>query len=116
MNDVKKPEISLNLGKYNAGDRIMISNEFAKYEQYIDELNAEHKRELAEKDKTISYFARTAEIATDRKKQAIRSADRRARLNLSYAVLMIVGMLIIPWALWLIDLAMKSFFLWTQGR
>lgn len=115
MNDVKKPEISLNLGKYNAGDRIMISNEFAKYEQYIDELNAEHKRELAEKDKTISYFARTAEIATDRKKQAIRSADRRARLNLSYALLIIAGMTVIPWLLWLFDTAMKYFWLWGNG-
>ena len=88
----------------------------ADKDREIYELKEEHRRELAEKDKAIAYYARTAEIATDRKKAAIRNADRRARLNISYAVLLIVGMLTIPWALWLIDLAMKSFFLWTQGR
>lgn len=111
---MSKPEISLNLRKYSAGDRIMISNEFAKYEQYIDELNAEHKCELAEKDKMIAFYAKAAERATDRKKAAIRNADRKARLNLSYAALMIVGMLTIPWALWLIDGAMKAFWLWAN--
>lgn len=81
----------------------------------IYNLKEEHRRELAEKDKTIRYWGKTAEKAIDRKKQAIRSADRRARLNLSYALLIIAGMTVIPWLLWLFDTAMKYFWLWGNG-
>ena len=84
------------------------------YLNIIAEMQAEHARELAEKDKMIEFYAKAAERATDRKKAAIRNADRKARLNLSYAVLMIVGMLTIPWALWLFDGAMKAFWLWAN--
>ena len=84
------------------------------YLNIIAEMQAEHARELAEKNKMIEFYAKAAERATDRKKAAIRNADRKARLNLSYAALMIVGMLTIPWALWLFDGAMKAFWLWAN--
>ena len=84
------------------------------YLNIIAEMQAEHARELAEKDKMIEFYAKAAERATDRKKAAIRNADRKARLNLSYAAMMVVGMLTIPWALWLIDGAMKAFWLWAN--
>jgi hypothetical protein len=116
MSRIQKPTIELNLGKYNAGDRILISNEFAKYEMYISELEAEHRRELAEKDKMIRYYARHDELATERKKRAIINADRKAKLNFSYAALLIAAMCLIPWVLWLVDLCAKEFWLWAQGR
>lgn len=116
MSRTTKPMIEINLGKYSAGDRIAISNEFAKYEMYIAELEAEHRRELAEKDKMVRYYARHDELATERKKRAIINAERRARLNLSYAALILAGMMVIPWVLWLFDGAMKAFWLWANGR
>lgn len=112
----KKPTIELNLGKYNVGDRILISNEFAKYDMYITELQEEHRRELAEKDKMIRYYARHDELATERKKRAILNSERRAKLNFSYALLLVAGMCVIPWVLWLVDFAAKTFFLWSSGR
>lgn len=114
MSRTTKPMIEINLGKYRAGDRIAISNEFAKYEMYIAELEAEHRRELAEKDELIRYYAKAAELAADRKRRAIRNAERQAKLNLSYAALILAGMMVIPWVLWLVDTAFKSFWLWAN--
>lgn len=84
------------------------------YLNMIAELKAEHARELRAKDEMISYYAKAAEVATSRKKAAIRNAERRAKLNLSYAALILAGMMVIPWVLWLIDFAMKSFWLWAN--
>ena len=86
------------------------------YLNMIAELKAEHAKELRAKDEMIRYYAKTAELATARKKQAIRSAERKAKLNFSYALLLIAGMAIIPWVLWLCDGAMKAFWLWANGR
>lgn len=86
----------------------------AEKEKELDDLKLEHRLDLAEKDKAIAYYARMAELAVNRKKQAIRSAERRAKLNLSYAALILAGMAVIPWVLWLIDFAMKSFWLWAN--
>ena len=93
--------------KLNNRDKLMYLN-------IIAEMQAEHARELAEKDKTIAYYARMAELAVNRKKQAIRNAERRAKLNLSYAALILAGMAVIPWVLWLVDAAFKSFWLWAN--
>lgn len=93
--------------KLNNRDKLMYLN-------IIAEMQADHARELAEKDKVIAYYARMAELAVNRKKQAIRSAERRAKLNLSYAALILAGMAVIPWVLWLVDAAFKSFWLWAN--
>lgn len=88
----------------------------AFYMAIIADMQAEHAKELAEKDKTIAYYAKTAELATQRKKQAIRNAERRAKLNLSYAALLLAGMMTIPWLFWFVDFAAKEFWLWGNGR
>ena len=93
--------------KLNNRDKLMYLN-------IIAEMQADHARELAEKDEVIAYYARMAELAVNRKKQAIRSAERRAKLNLSYAALILAGMAVIPWVLWLVDAAFKSFWLWAN--
>lgn len=93
--------------KLNNRDKLMYLN-------IIAEMQADHARELAEKDEVIAYYARMAELAVNRKKQAIRSAERRAKLNLSYAALILAGMAVIPWVLWLVDVAFKSFWLWAN--
>lgn len=84
------------------------------YLNMIAELKAEHEKELRAKDEMIRYYARTAERATARKKQAIRSAERKAKLNFSYALLLITGMTVIPWLFWFVDLAAKNFWLWAN--
>ena len=95
-------------------ERVQYWNIIAEKDKEIDDLKQAHKRELREKDKMISYYAKTAELATNRKKQAIRNSERRAKLNLSYAALILAGMMVIPWVLWLFDGAMKAFWLWAN--
>lgn len=84
------------------------------YLNMIAELKAEHEKELRAKDEMLRYYARTAELATARKKQAIRSAERKAKLNFSYALLLITGMTVIPWLFWFVDAALKEFWLWAN--
>lgn len=98
-----------NTDKLNNRDKLMYLN-------IIAEMQADHARELAEKDELIAYYAKAAELAADRKRRAIRNAERRAKLNLSYALLLIAAMCVIPWVLWLFDGAMKAFWLWANGR
>ena len=93
--------------KLNNRDKLMYLN-------IIAEMRADHARELAEKDEVIAYYAKAAELAADRKRRAIRNAERRAKLNLSYAALILAGMAVIPWVLWLVDAAFKSFWLWAN--
>lgn len=97
-------------------ERMIYLGIIAEKDKQIEDLKFEHRRELAAKDKTIAYYQKTAEQATNRKQRAIKDAERRARLNFSYAVLIIAGMAVIPWLLWLIDTALKSFWLWANGR
>lgn len=97
-------------------ERMIYLGIIAEKDKQIEDLKFEHRRELAAKDKTIAYYQKTAEQATDRKQRAIRDSERRAKLNLSYALLLIAGMAVIPWLLWLIDGAMKAFWLWANGR
>lgn len=106
----------MNDSKCKGHERVTLLNAICERDKTIDELKIAHKKELAEKDKTIAYYAKTAELATQRKKQAIRNAERRAKLNLSYAALILAGMMVIPWVLWLFDGAMKAFWLWGNGR
>lgn len=96
-----------NTEKLNNRDKLMYLNKIA-------EMQYEHEQALREKDEMIRYYARAAETATRRKEQAIRNSERRAKLNLSYALLLIAGMALIPWALWLVDAAFKSFWLWAN--
>lgn len=95
-------------------ERVKYWNMIAEKDKTIDDLKWEHARELAEKNELIRYYAKVAETATDRKKAAIRNAERRAKLNLSYAALLITAMCVIPWVLWLCDGAMKAFWLWAN--
>ena len=97
-------------------ERLIYCNIITEKNKEIDDLKWSHRQELAEKDKTIAYYQKTAAQATDRKQRAIRDSERRAKLNLSYALLLIAGMAVIPWLLWLIDGAMKAFWLWANGR
>ena len=96
-----------NTDKLNNRDKLMYLN-------IIAEMQAEHARELAEKDELIAYYAKAAELAADRKRRAIRNSERRAKLNLSYALLLIAGMTVIPSLFWFVDLAAKNFWLWAN--
>lgn len=95
-------------------ERVKYWNMIAEKDKTIDDLKWEHAREIAEKDRMIAYYRRTAEKATDRKQRAIRDSERRAKLNLSYALLLLTGMTVIPWLFWFIDLAAKEFWLWAN--
>ena len=95
-------------------ERINYLNIIAEKDKAISDLKFECKRKLAEKDKMIAYYRKTAEKATDRKQRAIRNADRRAKLNFSYAALILVGMAIIPWFCWFVDTALKNFWIWAN--
>jgi ferric-dicitrate binding protein FerR (iron transport regulator) len=95
-------------------ERMIYCNIIAEKDKQIEDMKFEHRRELAEKDKTIAYYRKTAEQATNRKQRAIKDAERRTRLNFSYAALLIAGMAVIPWVLWLIDTALKNFWLWAN--
>lgn len=97
----------MNLTQFNHQQALMIMNELATRE-------AAHEAELKAKDEMIRYYARMAELATNRKKAAIRSSERRAKLNFSYAALILAGMTLIPWLFWFIDLAAKEFWLWAN--
>ena len=95
-------------------ERVKYWNIICEKDKEIDDLKWSHRQELAEKDKIIAYYQKTAELATNRKKQAIRNSERRAKLNFSYAALIFAGMMVIPWVLWLFDGAMKAFWLWAN--
>ena len=95
-------------------ERVKYWNIIAEKDKTIDDLKWEHAREIAEKDRMIAYYRRTAEKATDRKQRAIRDSERRAKLNLSYALLLLSGMTVIPWLFWFVDLAAKNFWLWAN--
>ena len=95
-------------------ERVKYWNMIAEKDKTIDDLKWEHAREIAEKDRMIAYYRRTAEKATDRKQRAIRDSERRAKLNLSYALLLLTGMTVIPWLFWFVDLAAKNFWLWAN--
>ena len=97
-------------------ERVKYWNIICEKDKEIDDLKWSHRQELAEKDKIIAYYQKTAELATDRKQRAIRNAERRAKLNLSYALLLIAGMTLIPWLFWFVDLAAKNFWLWANGK
>ena len=110
MEKIKKNDTERCSGR----ERVKYWNIICEKDKKIDDLMFEHRRELAEKNKMIAYYRKIAEKATDRKQRAIRDAERRAKLNFSYAVLIIAGMAVIPWLLWLIDTALKSFWLWAN--
>lgn len=95
-------------------ERINYLNIIAEKDKAINDLKFECKRKLAEKDKMIAYYRKTAEKATDRKQRAIRDSERRAKLNFSYAALLIAGMAVIPWFCWFVDTALENFWLWAN--
>lgn len=95
-------------------ERITYMNIIAEKDKTISDIKFECRRKLAEKDKIIEYYRKTAEKATNRKQRAIRNAERRAKLNFSYAALILVGMAIIPWFFWFADTALREFWLWAN--
>lgn len=97
-------------------ERITYLNIIAEKDKAISDIKFECQRKLAEKDKIIQYYAKHDALATERKKQAIRNADRRAKLNFSYAALILVGMAVIPWFFWFADTALREFWLLANGR
>ena len=103
-----------NTERCSGRERVKYWNIICEKDKKIADLIFEHRRKLAEKDKTIAYYRKIAEQATDRKQRAIRDSERRARLNFSYAVLMIAGMAVIPWLFWFVDCAAKNFWLWAN--
>lgn len=104
---MRRTQINGSKTELRAGDK-------AFYLAYIAELESDHEKALREKDELIAYYAKAAELAADRKRRAIRNAERRTKLNLSYAALILAGMMVIPWVLWLCDTAFKSFWLWAN--
>ena len=104
----------MNRTQINGSKRELTAGDKHFYLAYIADMQAEHAKELAEKDKMIAYYAKTAELATARKKQAMRNAERKTKLNFSYAALLIAGMMVIPWLLWFVDTALKNFWLWAN--
>lgn len=105
----------MNDSKCKGHERVTLLNAICERDKTIDELKIAHKKELAEKDKMIRYYAKAAELAADRKRRAIRNSERRAKLNFSYAALIVAAMTLIPWVLWLCDFAAKTFWLWANG-
>lgn len=103
-----------NTERCSGRERVKYWNIICEKDKKIDDLIFEHRHELAEKNKTIAYYRKIAEQATDRKQRAIRDSERRAKLNFSYAVLIIAGMAVIPWLFWFVDLAAKNFWLWAN--
>ena len=97
-------------------ERMIYLGIIAEKDKQIEDLKFEHRRELAEKDKIIACYRKAAEQATDRKQRAIRDSERRAKLNFSYAALIVAAMTVIPWCLWLVDFATRTFWLWANGR
>lgn len=95
-------------------ERINYLNIIAEKDKTISDIKFECRRKLAEKDKIIEYYRKTAEKATDRKQRAYRDSERRAKLNFSYAALILVGMAIIPWFCWFVDTALENFWLWAN--
>lgn len=95
-------------------ERVKYWNIICEKDKKIDDLIFEHRRELAEKNKTIAYYRKIAEQATARKQRAIRDSERRAKLNFSYVLLLLTGMTVIPWLFWFVDLAAKNFWLWAN--
>lgn len=102
------------VSKVTLRDKKFYLEQIAERDKMIYDLKIDHDIQIAEKDRTIAYYRKTAERATERKQRAIINAERRAKLNFSYAVLIIAGMAVIPWLLWLIDTALKSFWLWAN--
>ena len=102
--------------KITLRDKKFYLMEIAERDKIIYDLKIEHDIQIAEKDRTIAYYRKTAERATDRKQRAIRDSERRAKLNFSYAALILVGMAVIPWFCWFVDTALREFWLLTNGR
>ena len=100
--------------KITLRDKKFYLMEIAERDKMIYDLKIEHDIQIAEKDRTIAYYRKAAERATDRKQRAIINSERRAKLNLSYAALLLAGMMVIPWLFWLVDLAAKNFWLWAN--
>lgn len=102
--------------KITLRDKKFYLMEIAERDKKIYDLTAEHRQQLREKDRTIEFYRKTAERATERKQRAILNAERRAKLNFSYAALLLTGMMVIPWIFWFVDMASKTFWLWANGR
>jgi hypothetical protein len=95
-------------------DKKFYLEQIAERDKIIYDMKISHDIEIAEKDRTIKFYRKTAERATERKQRAITNSERRAKLNFSWALLIFAAMMTIPWLFWFIDLACKNFWLWAN--
>jgi len=91
--------------KLNGRERVYLLN-------IIAEQNAAHEAELAEKDRLIDYYRRTAEIATERRIRERHDRSERRKDIIAWAVLAVLsGCVALPWALY----ALEEFWRWGNG-
>lgn len=73
---------------------------------------AERDKLIAEKDRLIDYYRRTAEIATERRIRERHDRSERRKDIIAWAVLAVLsGCVALPWALY----ALEEFWRWGNG-
>lgn len=102
--------------KVSLRDKKFYLEQIAERDKIIYDMKISHDIEIAEKDRTIEFYRKTAVRATERKQRAIINSERRAKLNFSWALLIIAAMTTIPWLFWFADLACKNFWLLANGK
>jgi hypothetical protein len=100
--------------KVSLRDKKFYLEQIAERDKIIYDMKISHDIEMTEKDRTIEFYRKTAERATERKQRAIVNSERKAKLNFSWALLIFTTMMTIPWLFWFIDIACKNFWLWAN--
>ncbi len=91
--------------KLNGRERVYLLN-------LIAEQNAAHEAEIAEKDRLIDYYRRTAEIATERRIRERHDRSERRKDIIAWAVLAVLtGCVALPATLY----ALTQFWNWANG-
>lgn len=94
-----------NASKLNCRDKMFYMNIIAQKE-------AEKAAIIAEKDETIDYYRRAAEMATRSKHRALSRQDEQRKDIIAYGIFA-VGVAL---SLWLAGAAIHTFLLWASGR
>ena len=94
-----------NANKLNCRDKMFYMNIIAQKDKEICEI-------IAEKDETIDYYRRAAEMATRSKHRALERRDEQRRDIVAWGIFA-VGMAL---SLWLAGAAIHTFLLWSNGR
>ena len=94
-----------NANKLNCRDKMFYMNIIAQKE-------AEKAAIIAEKDETIDYYRRAAEMATRSKHRALNRQDEQRKDIIAYGIFA-VGVAL---SLWLAGAAIHTFLLWASGR